>query len=1295
MPDYTLEFNGQSYTITADHELSQSELTRYAAMVRTGQFGKPKSPAPLATRPNLYSEPAGPPNPAVTKRLQEFEDLLKPPKGAKPWLAGEDETPPEYAKLAANRALREKYGAKTVKDYQRMADEIAADAATNLQPIARALAEYSPTTSFMPKDVKERTANLAAGVGGSIATSPFNLAAEMGIVTSGDATLLQRTGALANIALTFLPVEEFAIGAGTKAVKGVWNASKEAKLAAELAKKADIPLEQAKQAVKEAKKFVDGQIAPPGSGPRTQAAPKAEAPAKPKVPTKTTNEGGFTTARRKTPTEQELEDEAFDDVWRYQYQDYKKNRPKGGYVHPTDESRWEMYQQMAAKDPRKGEPFGPRKEYKPGPEPVVTSVPETPVKPKADVPEVDMGFKPKETTNASQIESPTQVYGDVRTRQGEAGNEMPAQVGSQGVRQDQGKGTPAARAKEEVAPRTTGLANQVQAKETEILGTIEATKGKSASELQAIGKKMVDDNPTLDYEGMAERIARGEETLTGEKVGVLLEGKRQLINDVNKAKAKLDKSPGDRELIDAYEASKERLSTYAKNVQAGKGEWSNVGRALQAGTELETGNFAAVLEEARRGGKVSKALEKQLEATTKQVADRDARIAALEAELASERTTSTVASARPRRAFDRASVRKELDDIVAEFKALKGAPGVKQGKTRGAVSKFTVEDLKVAGKQAELAIRYVKAQVKLHVGAPLEDVVKAVQKAFVRDLGMEIDRQAVIDAIGHKAERRTRTEIQQQIAELTAEARKQTSEAIARNAKRAKALAEVKQVRLRERELARKAQEAQRMADAATQAAEKAQKRRVAENLKAAERQAKLVAAEKEKIARREFGEQWNYAERVLKTEEKVADLKAQVTEGRFRVETKREIQLSKELEDLQAERRMWSNRVQQAINANTNPPGTLRKVAGLVRGTILGSDLGVITRQGLFSAARPAAFLKGLGSAGKSMFSPKNFAKWEMQLAEKKVNGRLVAPIRQKAGLSLTNTLTQPEELSAALLIKKVFGERVGGALERFQHAFINTVRADIFDKAVAAGFSPEELKLRAQFINNATGRGNIKQVPALLEVVMTSPRYEASRWAMLGELLKNSGAIIADLAKGKVNRAALANIQDMAITAGGIYSLFKLAELAGYEVNYDPKSADFLKMRKGEEVWDVSAGIAPRLKDAIKVALILRDPGYKQSVTDVAGKAAIRAVSPVFRTTGEQLSIMDQRAQGASKPKSLFSGYVNEGDAEGLAAFAPLIAQSFWKFLQEEGPEQATSAALREFVGQSVNRYPKPKTK
>ena len=884
--------------------------------------------------------------------------------------------------------------------------------------------------------------------------------------------------------------------------------------------------------------------------------------------------------------------------------------------------------------------------------------------------------------------------------------------------------------------QATSLANQEQYRQVSsgVIKDVPSQGGKSAEEWQAIGKQRVDEG--ADYMALADEVEAGK-IPSGEDFGVLLEGDRRLYQDVIKAQEALLKSPGDKNLIEALRKAEVVRQDYLKSVQVGKGATSDAFRALQAGTTLDEGVYADVVQRMKSGGHATKSEYKAAEEASRKVSDVDTDIAD----------------------YKKASRQSAEENLrPTDIGKLTGSrPG-----------ESTIDALERLRKDFSPDNIKKYAQALAREGDDFNTVIAKVQDEGAA-LKRPVSVQETIDAIAAKAPPQTRSEAAKRVAELIGSARKRSTdryvdEALTGAKKdleeqiktatlderfalrkmildiddalkqvRKVAAAEAKATDTTARALRKQERDAwakyQRTKDAAKKAeykeawrsalkeaddAQAALDREIKAGIKAGLRGGDAAARETEatiKALRKDAQKAFDKLQKIplkeardaykrwFTVQAQILDYKEQMLTGKFRKPTAKP---ASELDDLMAERNLWGSRVRGAIRASETPQWmkALENTAATIRGLSLGADIGVVFRQGLFGTARPAAFAKGLVAGGKTVFSEKNIAKYQYELDNARLpDGKALAPIRNKAGLDLSDTVNNREELMVSRWMKKIpgIGKTVGGALERFQVSYINTVRAEVFDAAVRRGYSAEELSLRAKFINNATGRGNFKEAPGILgQILFTSPRYEKSRWAILGEPLKNTVLLRAGSAKGTAtglagfNRAALANLQDMAVTAGEVLLLFKAAEAGGMTVNYDPTSSDFLKMRDGEEVWDVTAGIAPRMRDFMRMYVYAQDPNVRKNWTTVVGKSVVRALSPAVRLPSEK-GVAAMQGRAGKAPVNPFTGYKFEDEEMEWASWFPLVIQATIEAGKIDGIQGGAEAFAKEFVGTSVSRYPR----
>jgi len=297
--------------------------------------------------------------------------------------------------------------------------------------------------------------------------------------------------------------------------------------------------------------------------------------------------------------------------------------------------------------------------------------------------------------------------------------------------------------------------------------------------------------------------------------------------------------------------------------------------------------------------------------------------------------------------------------------------------------------------------------------------------------------------------------------------------------------------------------------------------------------------------------------------------------------------------------------------------------------------------------------------------------------------DGKPSMPIRVKAGLSLTDQFTHLEEAFTSQMLKKlpVVG-KYAGFLERAQVGFLNTVRAEMFDGFYnsVGDLSVKELQSRARLINSLTGRSNAKNVPEALSVIMTSPRYYASRWELLTAGPEN---LYKAVLKG--DRGAQANMKDIAASLASLavplitahIILNRKDEKDG--VTLDPASSDFLNIRIGGTVYDISAGMAPKLRALFRAVMFVttkRDEEKRADtgwLMDTIEKEWTGAISPGVRTPIELYA-----------GRSLTGFEIDDPKDRGIRKLMPLIVQQTWKNIESDAGAGIIAAhLLGELVG------------
>ncbi len=248
-------------------------------------------------------------------------------------------------------------------------------------------------------------------------------------------------------------------------------------------------------------------------------------------------------------------------------------------------------------------------------------------------------------------------------------------------------------------------------------------------------------------------------------------------------------------------------------------------------------------------------------------------------------------------------------------------------------------------------------------------------------------------------------------------------------------------------------------------------------------------------------------------------------------------------------------------------------------------ADLSFPFRQGIMLVGKKD-FWKAFGPMFKA-FGSEDFSKSLQQGIRQHPNYELM----DRAGLSLTDPhthklLSQREEDFMTDLAEKipVYGHVIKASNRAFS-AFANKLRSDYFnhfvDKYEKLGIDisadPERLKNMARYINSATGRGDLKfgkadfnNAAPLLNAAFFSPRLIKARLDMLNPATY--------LQKDPVVRVeAWKNLLTVSSIALGVSGL---AQLGGMDVEYDPRSPDFMKPKTGDTRYDILGGFSQYIR-------------------------------------------------------------------------------------------------------------------
>lgn len=281
---------------------------------------------------------------------------------------------------------------------------------------------------------------------------------------------------------------------------------------------------------------------------------------------------------------------------------------------------------------------------------------------------------------------------------------------------------------------------------------------------------------------------------------------------------------------------------------------------------------------------------------------------------------------------------------------------------------------------------------------------------------------------------------------------------------------------------------------------------------------------------------------------------------------------------------------------------------------TLLASmDLSAIGRQGLMLApSHRKAWAKSIATGYKVLFSTDSLKIAEQMETDIKTGKFAERAI--KSGLELTEwsgigrSWNKFEEQFMSTLAERIPG--IGRLVKRSERAYVtglNKLRMDVFSEIAEEWEGTErtaqDYKDLASVINHLTGRGDVGSLEKLapfLNAAFFSPRFFSSRIQVPLDLFT----------KSKANRMIVAH-QLVSFVGTGIGILGLLSLIPGVDVEKDPRSSDFGKIRIGQTRIDFWVGYTPIVRLVTQLITGERKATDTGRVYDVdAGESILRFI-------------------------------------------------------------------------------------
>ena len=376
--------------------------------------------------------------------------------------------------------------------------------------------------------------------------------------------------------------------------------------------------------------------------------------------------------------------------------------------------------------------------------------------------------------------------------------------------------------------------------------------------------------------------------------------------------------------------------------------------------------------------------------------------------------------------------------------------------------------------------------------------------------------------------------------------------------------------------------------------------------------QAKDPKTEKEKIQKNQKLESYRrrikeddfskLEDRKKRLKDQIAKITEQLKSGDFEKSRPKEkpeldkeaIALQDELIKLKNERQLRllrqeyenRNKWEKAVDFGAN-------VLNVPRALMSTLDMSGLLRQGLVVVAGHPKM--GMDAAKKMMQAATSKKFYDRWFDDLKNSPRY--ELMNESGLALSDIdnpkLALKEEQFMSNLAERIPGAgELVKASDRSYSMVLNKLRADLFNRLADAmeerGLtyknSPEQYKQLAQYVNNATGRGDLgkwlNNAAPLLNSLFFSPRLISSRLNMLTYFMQPR--FYSKVPKEVRNDyfKSMARLIGLGMTVIGLASLND-----DNKVESDPRSSDFGKIVNGNTRWDVSGGFQQYIRAAAQI--------------------------------------------------------------------------------------------------------------
>ncbi len=435
-----------------------------------------------------------------------------------------------------------------------------------------------------------------------------------------------------------------------------------------------------------------------------------------------------------------------------------------------------------------------------------------------------------------------------------------------------------------------------------------------------------------------------------------------------------------------------------------------------------------------------------------------------------------------------------------------------------------------------------------------------------------------------------------------------------------------------------------------------------------------------------------------------IAELDRRITEGDIFPTPKVEFDVSPDIAAKQDDIRRRQGHIramQQELKPKSlwarSPVG--RRLWDTIRNFFSTGEFSYILRQGgMFAASHPirtmAMQVKHLGA----VFSEKRFSEIMSDLhtsnkaAEQRRDGLAISSIEGEFDSTVIEEQIMGNVLESIPVLGKVFR-----AFDRGAVVYLSMVRSEWYNIMTETGTiggnaTKQEGKAIANFVNSATGRAKLSVAESSARILadyIYSPRYALSRIQMAVGWHLYQGPVA-------VRKAVAKEYVRMMLSVSAALGLAEMLRRAvddedKFDIEWDPRSADFTKLRFGNRRVDFMAGINQVAVLAARIASGSKKSSLTGKITPIRGEGVPYGgdlASDVIRDFIEyKASPMARNFMNAINQKTFSGPLTWQKVLEDNTL--PITIRDIFEAFQEEGVNASVAVSMMSFFGAGLNTY------